>query len=98
MGAERQVEAGREEPEDVRIPPPVRGGTSYVESLGRWVDNLLGDERMHRAVQRELAPSYLGEKEAPPDPPPSEPPPPVPDGTVTSTRGGRPGEREARPH
>jgi len=98
LGAERQVEAlGHEDPNEVRIPPPVRGGTRYLESLGRWFDNLLGDELIHRSAQRDLAPRYLGEDETPPDPSPSEPPPPVPDGTGTSTRGGSRGEREAPP-
>src|SRR5688572_9848970 len=93
MGAERKVERrGQEEPEEVRIPPPVPGGTMYVESLGRWVDKLMGDERIHREAQEELAPHYLREDETPKDPPPSEPLPPVPDGTGTSTRGGRPGQ------
>jgi len=94
MGAEREPEIEPvRETKQVKVPPPVPGGTTYLESLGRWVDNLLGDERIHQAAQRELAPSYLQEEEAPQDPPPSEPPPPVPDGTGTSTRGGRPGDR-----
>lgn len=89
MGAERKVERVGSEAEESKLPPPVPGGTMYLESLGRWIDNLLGDERIRRAAQRELSPQYLREDEAPKDPPPSEPPPPVPDGTGTSTRGGR---------
>ena len=72
------------QPEETKAPPSVRGGTMYLESLGRWIDNLLGDERLHRAAQEKLALHYLQEDEVPEDPPPLEPPPPVPDGTVTS--------------
>jgi len=94
MSAERDVEAeGPVEVQETRMPPPVPGGTMYLESLGRWVDNLMGDERTHRTAERELAPRYLQQEQVPQDPPPSEPPPPVPDGTGTSTRGGRPGGR-----
>ena len=72
------------QPEEMKAPPPVPGGTMYLESLGRWVDNLMGDERIHRRAQRELAPRYLQPEEVPQDPPPSDPPPPVPDGARTS--------------
>lgn len=65
--------------EEVRIPRPVPGGTEHLESLGRWVDNLMGDARRRRKARRELEPLYLKEEEMPDDPPPSEPPPPVPD-------------------
>jgi hypothetical protein len=66
MGAERKVERrGREEPEETKISLPVPGGTMYVESLGRWVDNLMGDERIHRVAQEELAPHYLRQNETP---------------------------------
>ena len=96
MGAKHQVEPSEQaEPDELRFPAPVPGGTMYLESLGRWIDNLLGDERIHRSAKQSLAPRYLGEDEAPQDPPPSEPPPPVPDGTGTSTRGGRPGKPRA---
>lgn len=49
----------------------------YLESLGRWIDNLLGDERIHRAAHADLAPRLLREDEMPLDPPLSELPPPV---------------------
>ena len=73
-----------------RIPRPVPGGTMHLESLGRFIDNLLGDHRVRRDVAQEQELHLLQAAEMPPDPPPSEPPPPVPDGTGTSTRGGRP--------
>ncbi len=71
------------------VPPPVDGGTGSVESLGTLVDGLLGD----RAAAGELEGKVGGVvgAETPQDPPPSDAPAPVPDGTGTSTRGGRPG-------
>lgn len=88
MRAEEYVE--EEEISESKIPPPVPGGTRYIESLGRWIDDLLGDARDRRKAAEALAPRLLTEDEMPPDPEPVEPPPPVPDGTGTSTRGGRP--------
>lgn len=73
-----------------RIPRPVPGGTGHIESLGRWIDDLLGDARDRRKAAAALEPLLLKEEEMPPDPEPSEAPPPVPDGTGSSTRGGRP--------
>jgi hypothetical protein len=61
------------------LPPPVPGGTEYYESLGKWIDNLLGDERIRRRVDAELRPHYLREDEMPDDPPPEEAPPHFPD-------------------
>ncbi|MGH2691862.1 MAG: hypothetical protein ACRDHM_05095 [Actinomycetota bacterium] len=74
-----------------RLPPPVPGGTGYVESLGKWIDNLLGAERDRRRVEAELRGQYLTEDEMPDDPPPEEAPPPVPDGTGVVERGKPPG-------
>jgi hypothetical protein len=70
-----------------RIPRPVEGGTEHLESLGRFVDNLMGDSRLRARVQAELEPLLMPEDEMPEDPPPSEPPPPVPDGTEEIIRG-----------
>lgn len=89
MGAQRQTKS-ESSGNERWIPPPVPGGTGEVESLGRWIDNLLGDARIGRRVEAKLRPHYLREDELPDDPPAEEPPPPVPDGTGTSTRGGRP--------
>ena len=41
---------------EVLIPPPVEGGSYSVESLGRWVDNLLGDRRAHNRAAKALQP------------------------------------------
>jgi hypothetical protein len=81
------------EPSEGRLPPPVPGGTGFVESLGRWVDKLLGADRDHRRVVAEMRPQYLRDDEIPDDPPPEEPPPLVPDGTGTVERGKGPENR-----
>lgn len=73
--------------EGQRIPPPVPSGTEHLESLGRFIDNLMGDARARRAVAKELEPLFLKEGEMPEDPEPAEPPPAVPGGTETETRG-----------
>jgi hypothetical protein len=74
----------------VKIPPPVDGGTEYLESLGRWVDNLMGDARERRAAGRRLEPITMSDDDAPEDPPPAEIPSSVPGGTEVITRGGKP--------
>lgn len=83
------------EGELTRIPRPVEGGTEYLEGLGRFIDDLLGDSRLRARTRAELEPFLMKEEEMPDDPPPSEPPPPVPDGTEDVTRGEKPG-RERR--
>ena len=65
-------------------PPPVADGTEYRGSLGRWVDDLLGDRRIRESVREDLR--GLISESIPDDPPPSEAPPPVPDGTDASRR------------
>jgi hypothetical protein len=64
-----------------RAPQPVEGGIEYLESLGRFIDDLMGDSRRRRRVAEELEPFLLCDDEMPDDPPPSEAPPPVPGGT-----------------
>lgn len=83
------------------IRPPVRGGTGEVESLGKFIDNLMGDARISRNVGREIS-SWVAEtnsnrpetpRDAPrplPDPPPAEAPEPVPGGTGFEKRERRP--------
>jgi len=73
-----------------KLPRPVPGGTEHIESLGRFIDNLMGDARIRKAVERELEPLYLKKDEAPEDPPPLELPEPVPGGTEGFTEGDRP--------
>jgi hypothetical protein len=59
-----------------KLPRPVPGGTEHIESLGHFIDNLMGDARIRKAVERELEPLYLEKDEAPEDPPPVELPEP----------------------
>ena len=73
-----------------KLPRPVPGGTEHIESLGRFIDNLMGDARIRKAVERELEPLYLKKDEAPEDPPPVELPEPVPGGTEEVAEGDRP--------
>ncbi|MCA1831776.1 MAG: hypothetical protein ABR548_14470 [Actinomycetota bacterium] len=85
---------------DIELPDAVPDGTEYSQSLGRFVDNLLGAERMHRRAVQETEAAFPRSTEQPDDPPPAEPPPAVPDGTEYSTRGAkRPSEhRTSRRH
>lgn len=93
---ERATSEFESETEDkIRLPRPVPGGNEAIESLGRFIDNLMGDARMHRAAKRELEPLLLKEEEMEPDPEPLDLPEPVPGGTEETTRGGRPGEQRA---
>jgi hypothetical protein len=78
------------EPEERFLPPPLPDGSEHLESLGRWVDNLFGDARIHRAVDQELDRITLTDQDVPEDPPPAEPPAPLPDGSEVITRGGEP--------
>jgi hypothetical protein len=74
---------------DIKVPPAVPGGSEHTESLGRFIDNLLGAERMHRRAVRQTEASFPDEDQ-PDDPPPSEPPPAVPGGTEDLTRSAKP--------
>lgn len=90
MASESQID----EQDDIvpsRIPQPVEGGTEYLESLGRFIDDLMGDSRRQHATDRESASLFLRDDEMPEDPEPSEPPPPVPGGNEDVTRGAKPG-------
>jgi hypothetical protein len=79
MASEQRVETF-DEVAPSRAPQPVEGGTEPLESLGRFIDGLMGDARRRRRVAEELAPLLLSDDEMPVDPPASEAPPPVPGG------------------
>lgn len=79
------------------ILPPVPGGTESLESLGSFIDNVLGDGRIRRSAAASLermmradgdddtnSPSEGG------DPTPVAPPPPVPGGNESITKGDDP--------
>jgi hypothetical protein len=70
-----------EDPLPSRAPQPVEGGTEHLESLGRFVDDLMGDSKLHRRLRRESEGLFLRDDEMPDDPPPTEAPPAVLGGT-----------------
>lgn len=70
------------------IRPPVPGGTGYVDSLGSFIDNLMGDRRISKKVDREIREQIVEMNSRPPegahstpsplpDPPPARPPSPI---------------------
>jgi hypothetical protein len=76
------------------LPPPVDGGTDHIESLGGWVDRVLGDRRIRRRVHSDHIGFVMRTEDAPDDPEPAHAPEPVPDGTEIITKGeGPPGEQ-----
>lgn len=86
MASEPQLKTEADEPGPAAIPPPVPDGDYELESLGRFVDNLLGSARAHAAADRRMA-QLVGKTKAPEDPPPIEIPEPVPDGDDPFTDG-----------
>ena len=90
MASEAQTNDQGDTLSATRIPRAVEGGAEHLESLGRFVDDLMGDSRLRERMRTESEPLMLPEDEMPEDPPPSEPPPPVPGGTEDLTRGRRP--------
>ena len=95
MASEPQLETEIDEPERAAIPPPVPDGDYELESLGRFVDNLLGSARRQATADRRMG-RLVGRTEAPEDPPSVEIPEPVPDGDDPFTDGEDPGGTETR--
>lgn len=77
--ATEPVEQADPTPNDV-LRPPVVGGTGHVESLGRWIDDLMGHSKIQRQVQQEIADLMSavnnGSDERPPQSPAPQPDPP----------------------
>ena len=71
----------------IKLPRPVPGGSYAIESMGRWVDRLMGDARARRAATLRLEPLLMDEDEAFPEPEAVEVPAPVPGGTRAITKG-----------
>jgi hypothetical protein len=65
--------------EELKIPRPIPGGTYSEQSLGRWIDRLMGAERHRRAADRALEPLFAAEETKLPEP--VEVPEPLPGGT-----------------
>lgn len=95
MATDPKVEPQAEKSGRTLIPPPVPDGEDHLESLGRFVDNLLGDARAQAAADQKVA-RIVDKAEAPDDPPPVEIPEPVPEGEETFTEGKDPVESETR--
>jgi hypothetical protein len=92
MGATVQPISDLDDPEyaKIKIPRPVPGGSYSVESLGRWVDRLMGDARARREAAARLEPLFMSEDEAVLEPPPVQIPPPVPGASEPVTKGDDP--------
>jgi hypothetical protein len=63
------------------IPRPLPGGSYAMDSMGSWVDRLLGDRKARAVAAAALEPHLM--QDGPPawEPDPSEIPSPVPGGT-----------------
>jgi hypothetical protein len=79
---ERAVEPSADAEEwdwpEVKIPRPRENGTYSIESLGRWIDKLMGSEKVRREAAEYLEPFLMKEEDMPPDPEPVEIPPTLP--------------------
>jgi hypothetical protein len=80
---------------EVKIPPPYPGGEEAHESLGRFVDRLMGHERDAKDAEAALAPLLMEEQDVPDDPAPVEIPEPIPDADEPMEKG-RDGDPEER--
>lgn len=73
-----------------KIPRPIEGGTFSEQSLGRWIDRLMGDRRHRREAEAQLEPFLMSRDEMSPDPEPVQIPEPIPGGSEPITRGDDP--------
>lgn len=64
----------RQDWREVKIPRPFPGGSYSVESMGRWIDKLLGDDRAQREADASLEPYLMRKEDMPPDPEPVDVP------------------------
>ena len=88
---DRSIEATdvveEEEPEPVAVPRPRANGSYSVESLGRFVDRLMGSDRRHARAAAELEHLWAKDEEPDSDPEPVEVPTARPGGTEAINRG-----------
>ena len=70
-----------------RVPRPIAGGSYEVESLGHWVDRLLGHERAVREAAENLDPLLARPEDMPEGPEPAQIPEPLPGASEPITRG-----------
>jgi hypothetical protein len=86
---ERAMEATdvQEDWPEVKIPRPRPDGSYSVESLGRWVDRLMGDDKITAKAAELLEPFLMRDEDSEPDPEPVDIPEPRPGGSEDVTRG-----------
>ena len=75
---------------EVKIPRPLPNGSYRVESLGRFIDRLLGSDQIDEMAAAKLEPLYARDDEAESEPEPVDIPAPLPGGTEEIKRGARP--------
>lgn len=97
---ERAVETTDEdrfedEPEPVAIPRPRENESYSIESLGRWVDRLMGSDRAQAHAAAVLEPFYEKVEDIEPDPERVEVPPAWPEATPTIDRGADAGDERS---
>ena len=93
---ERAMERRTPEPdvEEAKIPRPYPGGSYTIQSMGRWVDRLMGDRKARAEAAEFLEPFLMREDDLPANPEPADIPEPVPGGSEPITRDDEPaGER-----
>jgi hypothetical protein len=73
--------------EAAKIPRPYSGGSYSIQSMGRWVDRLMGDRKARADAAERVEPFLMGRDESPADPEPAEIPEPVPGGSEPITKG-----------
>jgi hypothetical protein len=93
MGALMQAsnDPADEMPRGVHVPRPVESATYTEQSLGSFIDRMMGAFRYERRAAARLEPLFASEDDAPePDPEPVQVPRPVPGATEPITKGGDP--------
>lgn len=63
----REAVDQEEEREGFALPPAVPGGTMHLESLGSFIDNLMGDRKMRRKAAEKISKIVI--ERDPQDPP-----------------------------
>ena len=87
------LQTDREHP-PVKVPRPIEGAAYTEQSLGGWIDRLMGDHRHRREAATQLEPFLMSAAEMSPDPDPIDIPAPIPGGSEPITKGDDPpGER-----
>jgi hypothetical protein len=88
---ERSALSAEERDYRVKLPRPHPHGDFTVESMGRFVDRLMGHDRDAAEAEAALAHLWMSEEDMPEDPEPVEVPEPIPDADEPVRRGRWPG-------